>query len=144
MTANLNSTLRKQAAPAARPGPPAIGNLPLPSKLSANLVGAQQTFGFMLAELSLRFAEQLRKERQHLEGISFCQHQLSQISCKDLSKSINQLRGSWRISTSSSTNFVIVLPEFFTKDNASILAAEIVEPEMKELLKATLDQLSQE
>jgi hypothetical protein len=74
-----------------------------------------------------------------LEGLSFCQHKLSNQSRTELTKSIHALKGSWRISQSASTHFVVVSPDFFKQDNTSFENSEVVEPEIKELLRATLE-----
>lgn len=61
------------------------------------------------------------------------------MSRADLTKSIHALKGNWRISQSPSTNFIVVTQDYFKQDNACIFASEIVEPEVKQLLRNTLD-----
>jgi hypothetical protein len=61
------------------------------------------------------------------------------LSRAELTKSIHALKGKWSISLSENTNFIVVSPEFFKQDNTSIFESEVVEPELKELLRKTLD-----
>ena len=134
MTANINMQRKTNSLSRL----PYIGTEVAKQKDSSSIM-THHIFRHILADMSMKFSAQLRKERQQLEGLSFCQHKLSTNVRQELSKTIHSLKGTWRISQSASTNFIIVSADFFKQDNSNILASEVIEHQLKELLQQTLN-----